>query len=171
MSIKSRWINRGDENEAQHISTEPNGEKGRFWWHEDVKKLLPYPPEERQFPIYGKAPGFITDSMPAQYHEGAQRVIESRSEWKMADTQHNTLTLGSVKELKKDIKRGVERERKEYQEDIRKARREATQAYKENPKEVRQKLDKRAEKQAEGLRKMKLAENQKADLRKHGVDV
>lgn len=122
-----------------------------------------YPPRK----LESDAPMVIFDSMPKTYHEGVGREIESRKEWELANKQSGQLTFSSKEEPSRHVKKGVEREKKEYELDRKNSVIKATQAYRENPKEVSEKVRKKGEEQVARLRKNGLDK----ELKKRGYDI
>lgn len=153
MSIKSKIHNYGHEKESSWPPRFPREDnKGGHWYIDPDKGLTEgYPPPD---PNRGKAPLVIFDSMPAEYHQGAGRIVESRKEWDRLDKEHNTLTFGSRKEIKRSTKQGKKQKEKEFKEDRNIAVREGIQKVRANPKEIREKLQKEGEKQRETAREI-----------------
>lgn len=90
--IRSRITKRGHKNESSWPSDFGTLDKTPMYVCRKtgrVKKGYPKPPKIDQ-----KAPTIIFDEMPAQYHEAAKRRIDRRSEWRLADKQHGTITMG-----------------------------------------------------------------------------
>ena len=102
-----------------------------YYIDEKTKKLVEgYPP--KKYRTYGTGPIFISDSMPAQYHEGAKMVIESRSAWRHADKMTGSLTL-SRNEFNAPGMQPPDHtaeEKRQRREDIRQARMRAVAAVK-----------------------------------------
>lgn len=155
--IQSKVHNYGHENESSWPSQYGTGDKTPMYIDPVTNELKEgYPP----LPAYhDKAPLVIFDSMPAQYHEGACRVIESRREWDRADKEHDCLTFGSKKDAAPI--RDEARERKKKKEELRKASKTALDVYRANPKEVRDRLQKQSEEQIETLKKAGLTKQLK----------
>lgn len=121
-----------------------------YYFDKTLNKMIEgYPPNPN--PKFGTAPCVIFDSMPAQYHEAAGRVIESRSEWELADKQYNTITFGSIKDAK--VKVDLANKEKKKKAEYRKASLTALEKWRANPKEEKQKLQKRQEEQMATLKK------------------
>lgn len=155
MTIRSKVHNYGHEHESSWPPRFGTGDTTPCYIDPVTKELKPgYPPPPEKL---GEAPQVIFDSMPAQYHEGAGRVIESRREWNLADKQTGKLTFSTVEEPRRHVAKGVAQERKELAADRRNASLTALKAYKENPKEVSAKVAKRDEKQREQAEKTGLS--------------
>ena len=149
----------GNENESSWPPRFPEKSNGFIgYWDKETNTFKEgFPPNPN--PKYENAPQIIFDSIKAEYHKGACRVIESRKEWELADKEHNTITFGSIKDSKPKLDAFyAEKKRKD---ELRRASRAALQAYKENPKEVRQKLEKQGEQQIETLKRSGLAKQLK----------
>jgi hypothetical protein len=149
--IKSKIHTYGDEKESSWPSQFGTGQKGIF--HVDAASgevRTGYPPSTDL--KFGTAPIVMFDSMPAEYHEGACRIIESRDEWRAADRYYGNETFGSREEISRITAKGVAEERRRLAEDRRHAALEARTAYRENPTQVEQRLVKEAEQQIETLK-------------------
>lgn len=153
MTIKSKIFNYGSEKEAEWPPRFPEGKRrGVFHVDKVTKEISPgLPPNEN--PRYGVAPMAIFDSMPATYHEGACRMVESRAEWERLDRETGCLTFGSIKEPRQCVAKGAEAQKKAIKQDRRKAAEEALKMVRANPREINQKWAKQAEKQKEIAKK------------------
>lgn len=136
--------------------------RSRYYYCKKTKQIVEgNPPYEAT--IFGEAPQFIRPSMPPTYHEAAQRVIDDRNEWNLADKQHGTITFGSAEQAKPRVSEHEERKKKKAE--LRKASKAALDTYRANPKEVAARVQRQREIQTEVARKSGLNEV----LRKAGV--
>lgn len=156
--IKSKIHNYGNINESEWPPRFGTGGGGRY--HVKNGELKEGNPETT-IKRYGTAPVAIFDSMPAQYHEKAGRVIESRKDWDRADKETGSITFGSREEVQRTTTKGILEEQKALKKDRRKASLASTQAYKENPAEVKQRLEKQGEEQIKTLKKSGLTKQLK----------
>lgn len=155
MTIKSKIFNYGNEHEAEWpplFGSKDENTAQVYHWDPETQSLKEghAPNRNNQF---GQAPHVIFDSMPATYHEGACRTVESRKEWERLDKETGSLTFGSVNESRKHIARGNKEQAKELKADRRRAALEAIRKVRANPREINQKFQKQAEKQLETAKK------------------
>jgi hypothetical protein len=148
--VRSKIHNYGHEHESEWPPQFGERKSGVSYYDKEKGCMVDgYPPNPN--PRHGQAPIAIMDSMPPTYHEAAQRTIESRKEWEMADKQHGTITFGSKEQATPKVDQFYkERERKA---ELRQASTKALQAYKENPQEIKQKLARQTEQQLATLEK------------------
>jgi len=153
LSIKSKIFNYGNEHEAEWPPQFPDKNHcGHFYWDKETNTFKEgWPPNPNN--KFGTAPTAIFDSMPAQYHERAGRVIESRKEWDRLDKQYGCLTFGSINEPRTHIEKGNKEKQKEIKQDRHRASEEALKMVRANPKEINQKWNKESEKQLETAKK------------------
>lgn len=147
MTIKSKIHTYGNEKEASWPPKFPKrGNSGLSYWDsktQSFKEGRPPNPNNQ----FGVAPIAIFDSMPATYHEGAKRMVESRHEWARLDKETGSLTFSSLKEPKKYVEKGKNEYEKELKKDRRKASEEAIKMVRANPRHIHQKVQKQAENQ------------------------
>ena len=153
MKIKSKIHNYGNEHESDWPPRFPtNVSCGSFYWDKETQTFKEgHPPNPNN--QFGVAPMAIFDSMPATYHEGACRMVESRKEWERLDREVGTLTFGSIEEPRRHMQKAAEESKRSLKKDRRKASEEALKMVRANPKEIHEKWQKEAEKQAENAKK------------------
>lgn len=115
-------------------------------------KFYPYRDESKDFPIYGQAPTVRFDSMNKTYHHGAERFIESRKEWELADKETGCISFGSVEDAKPKVDEA--NERKKRKEEKRNASYQALQEWKQNPKDMHDRVEKQSIEKIETLKKL-----------------
>jgi hypothetical protein len=157
MTIKSRVFNYGNEHEAEWPPRFPEKSRGLVGYIDPETKEFKegYPPNPNN--QFGTPPTVIFDSMPAAYHEGACRTVESRKEWNRLDQEHGTLTFGNIEEPRRYAKTRTAEEKRELKRDRRRASEEALKMVRANPRHISQKWQKEAEKQEKTAKK--IAEN------------
>lgn len=164
MPIKSKIHTYGDEKESSWPPRLPSkNNSGSFYWERDKQEFVEgRPPNPNN--QFGVAPIAIFDSMPATYHEGAKRLVESRQEWDRLDKETGCLTFSSLKEPKKYAEKGKNDYEKELKKDRRKATEEAIKMVRANPRHIHQKIQKQGEAQENEAKKSGLTNLIKASI-------
>lgn len=145
MKIRSRVHNYGHEKESSWPPRFGTLDKTPMYIDRDTGELKPgYPPPRE---VHDTAPYVIFDSIKPEYHQGAGRIIESKSEWNLADKEHGTITFGNKEEAtpKVDKANKIKAERKERKAAIK----QTIERWQQNPEEMSQKLKRRQQEQQE----------------------
>jgi len=160
--IKSRIYQSGLHNEGAWPERDPDKPKylRKYWDSESQTFKAGYRPNPNN--NFGTAPMVRFDSMPAEYHEGACRIVDSRAEWERLDKETGCLTFGSLKEPRERAIKEAKNTEKVIAKDRRNASLEAIRKVRANPTETRDRLQKEGEKQAETAKKSGLKELLKA---------
>lgn len=115
--IKSRIINRGDENESSWPPLMPSENKTPMYFDKETQTMKEgYPPPT--FVPHGQAPYYISDTIQPYRHPKTGEITDSKSRLKQIDAATNTITTDKV--IKVDSSRDWVRKR-EASEDRRRA--------------------------------------------------